>query len=190
MTEIAFIRHGMTNWNREKRAQGQSNIPLNDEGKHQAKLLAERLKNETWDLIISSDLSRASETASIIASSLGMSVQVDQRLREMHKGETEGTTQEERIIKWGEQWESLPLGIEDKDSIINRGTSFVSEIVGKSFGKKVLVVSHGALIGLTVKHFIPELNIAQHFQNTAITSLMHSELGWECTLFNCAKHLN
>lgn len=102
MTEIIFIRHGLTDWNIERRAQGQSDIPLNNKGRKQARQLATRLKNSKWHLIFSSDLLRASETASIVADSLGLVVQTDQRLREIHKGETEGTTLEERISKWRE----------------------------------------------------------------------------------------
>lgn len=66
MTLIGLIRHGVTDWNYEYRAQGQVDIPLNDEGRRQAELLSKRMENEEWDYIYSSDLSRALETAEII----------------------------------------------------------------------------------------------------------------------------
>ena len=99
----------MTDWNTERKTQGQSDIPLNEEGRQQARALALRLGTEQWDLIFSSDLSRAKETADIVAGTLGLSVQTDHRLREMHKGETEGTTLEERINRWGNQWKAYLL---------------------------------------------------------------------------------
>ncbi|CAM4490274.1 putative phosphoglycerate mutase [Paenibacillus endophyticus] len=189
MTQIIFIRHGMTDWNYQRRAQGQSDIPLNEEGRNQARQLASRLKEDMWDLIFSSDLSRASETASIVAESIGLVVQTDRRLREMHKGVTEGTTLEERISKWGEQWESLSLGIEKDESIIQRGSSFVSELLRNYSDKRILVVSHGALIGLTIKYFIPDINIDIHFGNTSITKLNFINDEWECNLINCTSHI-
>jgi 2,3-bisphosphoglycerate-dependent phosphoglycerate mutase len=190
MTEIIFIRHGMTDWNIERRAQGQSDIPLNNEGRKQARQLATRLKNSKWDLIFSSDLSRASETASIVADSLGLVVQTDQRLREKHKGETEGTTLEERISKWGERWGILPLEIEEDESIIRRGSAFILELLKNYSGKRILIVSHGALIGLTTKHFIPHINIEIHLKNTSVTNLKYINDEWECNLLNCAGHVD
>lgn len=189
MTEIVLIRHGITDWNAERRAQGQSDIPLNEIGRNQACALANRLTSEKWDLIFSSDLSRAKETADILAEALNLEVQTDSRLREMHKGETEGTTLEERLKRWGQHWEKLPLGIEDDESITNRGTSFVTETITKFPNKKILVVSHGALIGNTIQGLIPTKDINVFIHNTSITTLKYKEPAWTCELFNCAKHL-
>ena len=87
--------------------------------------------------------------------------------------------------------ESLPLGIEKIDkSIINRGTSFVSEIAEIFRGKRILVVSHGALIGLTIKNLIRHMNIEVHIHNTSITTINYSDSEWVCELFNCAKHIH
>lgn len=67
---VGLIRHGLTDWNAAGKIQGQSDIPLNDEGRKQALKLAERLKRESdvqpWDFIITSGLSRAQETLSLI----------------------------------------------------------------------------------------------------------------------------
>ncbi|UVI33027.1 histidine phosphatase family protein [Paenibacillus spongiae] len=188
-TRIGFVRHGTTDWNAERRAQGQSDIPLNAAGRIQAHALSERLKNEQWDVIFSSDLSRAKETADIVAAALGVSIHTDPRLREIHKGETEGTTLEERVTRWGEHWEKMPLGMEDEQSAAARGTSFIAEIAEAFRGKSILVVSHGALIGLTVKRLIASVNIEVHFHNTSITAIHYNGIEWKCELFNCAKHL-
>lgn len=135
MNRIGLIRHGITIWNRERRAQGQTDIPLHEIGKRQAIALADRLTNESWDYIYASDLSRAKETAEIIATAKGLELRTDNRLREMFKGETEGTTLEERIHKWGRDWEKQQLGIEEDQSIISRGLSFIHEIT-KDIDKK------------------------------------------------------
>jgi probable phosphoglycerate mutase len=189
MTQIGFIRHGITDWNIEGRAQGQTDIPLNETGRKQANALAERLKTEEWDIVYSSDLSRAKETAEIVGKALDLSVQTDPRLREMYCGEIEGTTMNDRISRWGNEWESLSLGVEDDESIIARGVSFTTYINEKYQNKRVLVVSHGALVGLTLKRLIPHVDTEEHLHNTSITKLRHVSGRWECELFNCAKHI-
>ncbi|MBP3964046.1 histidine phosphatase family protein [Paenibacillus lignilyticus] len=188
MTRIGLIRHGITDWNVEGRAQGQSDIPLNETGRLQALALAERLRNEPWDIIYSSDLSRAKETADIVAGFMGLTVLTDRRLREMYKGEMEGTTLTERIQKWGERWLDLAPGQEDDDSIISRGTSFISEAAETYRGKNILVISHGVLIGSTIQHLIPSVDTKVHIDNTSVTTITQRGSIWECELFNCSKH--
>jgi probable phosphoglycerate mutase len=190
MTQIGFIRHGITDWNVQRRAQGQTDIPLNDTGRGQAHALANRLKSEEWDIIYSSDLSRAKETADIIADALGLTVLTDQRLREMYCGEIEGTSIEDRITKWGKDWESLSLGVEADELIAARGTSFASYLTEKYPGMRVLVVSHGALLGRTLKQLIPHVDTEVHLNNTSITKLTLVSGKWDCGLYNCAKHLS
>lgn len=189
MTRLGLIRHGITDWNNERRAQGQSDVPLNTSGRAQATALANRLRGEDWDLIYASDLSRAKETAEIVAKALELTVTLDPRLREMNCGEMEGTTEEERIEKWGIGWRDLDLGIEDEESIRKRGLSLITEVSEKHADKRILVVSHGALLGLTLKQLIPHVDTEEHLHNTSITRLVHTGGRWECELYNCAKHL-
>jgi broad specificity phosphatase PhoE len=63
--EICIIRHGETDWNKEKRLQGRENIPLNEEGINQIKNTIEYLKKYKWDIIITSPLSRAKQSAEL-----------------------------------------------------------------------------------------------------------------------------
>src|SRR5690625_4056591 len=123
-SKIGLIRHGETDWNKAKRSQGHSDIPLNHAGKQQAHRVGERLTNETWDLIYSSDLQRAQQTAEIIQQYTNLPHYIDPRLRERHGGKIEGTTETERIKKWGEAWQTLDLGIETDEQINERGLSF------------------------------------------------------------------
>ena len=94
---FVFLRHGESVGNAEARWQGQSDYMLTEKGRAQARLLAERWKSEgmKFDLIISSPLLRAKETAEIIASALDAKLELDPILMERHIGEMEGLTAEE-----------------------------------------------------------------------------------------------
>lgn len=189
MVTLGLIRHGLTDWNYEHRAQGQTDIPLNDEGLQQAELLSKRMSNEEWDYIYSSDLSRALETAEIIGKMKNIEVKTDQRLREMNCGLIEGTTEQDRVSKWGYEWSKLDLGIESNYEIVTRGLQCLMDISEKHPGKKILIVSHGALIGLTLKKLIPHIDTEEHLYNTSVTILNTGETRWNCDLYNCTKHL-
>lgn len=190
MTKIGLIRHGITEWNILGKAQGISNVPLNEEGIQQAIKLGDRLSSEEWDLIISSDLSRAKKTAIIIGSKMNLSVgYLDKRIREINCGQIEGTTEEERVIRWGRNWRELDLGMEKFELVANRGIEFIEDIANLHKGKRVLVVSHGALIGLTLQHLMPERFPTTYIENTSITVLQNSEDVWDCKLYNCTHHL-
>ncbi|MGJ9458726.1 histidine phosphatase family protein [Oceanobacillus sp. CF4.6] len=189
MTEIGLIRHGTTAWNKELRAQGSSDIPLDEEGLMQAKQVAERLNSEKWNVIYSSDLSRARQTAEAIAIKTGIPVQVDSRLRELGGGLIEGTTEEERIRKWGSEWRSLDLDMETSESLIARGTSFMEDIMEKHENQKILIVSHGAFLRRLLKNIVPHFNFEESLKNTSVTSLVRADKQWDCNLYNCTKHI-
>ena len=192
MTTIGLIRHGITEWNTLGKAQGVSNIPLNDLGKKQAYDIGERLSHEEkWDILISSDLSRAIETAKIIGNKVDLPISsLTGIIREINCGEIEGTTEEERIQRWGDNWRKLDLGMEKFEDVGKRGIQFLKEINRVYYGKRVLVVSHGALIGLTLQHLLPERFPTTYNDNTSLTILNYAEEKWDCILYNCTKHLN
>ncbi|MEK3786937.1 histidine phosphatase family protein [Paenibacillus sp. FSL K6-1230] len=189
MTLIGLVRHGITDWNYEYRAQGHTDIPLNDEGRRQAELLAKRMENEEWDYIYSSDLSRALETAQMIGRIKNIEVKTDPRLREMNGGLIEGTTEQERVNKWGYGWSKLDLGIEPNDEIVARGMKCIMDICERHPDKKVLIISHAALIGRTLKKLIPHVDTEVHLDNTSVTILNKSQVRWDCALYNCTIHL-
>jgi probable phosphoglycerate mutase len=91
-----LVRHGETDWNAEGRLQGQTDRPLSDFGRRQARQLAEELAGDQVEAIYSSDLSRARETAKIVAERLGLPVVLDPDLREKNWGTWEGLTAVER----------------------------------------------------------------------------------------------
>ncbi|MGG2063997.1 histidine phosphatase family protein [Bacillus sp. S14(2024)] len=190
MTKIGIIRHGSTPWNKEGRAQGSSDISLDQAGLSEAYKLAERLRKENWDFIYSSDLLRAKQTAEIIGEKiLSIPLYLEPRLREVGGGQIEGTTEEERVLKWGQNWRELDLGIESADSVITRGLSVIEEIASKHDNKNILIVSHGAFIRHLLKELVPHLNMVESPKNTSLTKLIKAKNGWEPELYNCTIHL-
>lgn len=190
MTTIGWVRHGITDWNVAKKAQGQTDIPLNDTGRAQARALAERFRNETWDAVYASDLSRAKETAETIAKAIGIPLYIDERLREKGCGKIEGTTEEDRIRMWGEDWREFELGIETEESMIARGTELVKEVCQRHPGQRVLLVSHGALISTLLPALVANMGERQHLHNTSVTLIRKLDEQWVCDLYNCRRHLD
>ncbi|MFE6077645.1 histidine phosphatase family protein [Paenibacillus sp. NPDC057886] len=191
MTQIALIRHGSTAWNKEKRSQGQTDNPLDQEGREQALLLAARLSEETWDAIYASDLERASETARIIGDRLGIQeIHLDPRLREMGGGQVEGTTEAERVAQWGADWSDLDLGRELADAGTIRGSAALEDIVRQHPNGRVIVVSHGAILRNTLRGLVPELDVSAKLSNTSITRISWKTESWQCELYNCSVHLD
>jgi broad specificity phosphatase PhoE len=149
-TTILLVRHGETDWNRERRIQGQSDPPLNELGRDQSRALAEALAGEHVDAVYASDLSRARETAEILAAQLGLPVVVDPELRELHFGPWEGRTVEElearyadafgRWVSGGEaEWE----GGEMHAAMADRVRRAVRRIASTHAGGRILLVAHG-----------------------------------------------
>ncbi|GIP31057.1 histidine phosphatase family protein [Paenibacillus sp. J2TS4] len=189
MTTIGLVRHGVTDWNREGRAQGQRDIPLNEEGLQQARLIGNRLAQENWDYIYTSDLIRARRTAELIASAIGIPLTgTDPRLREKSHGRLDGTIEQERIELWGSQWRELDHGEESIGEVRERSLSFLKEIIRKHPRDKVLIVSHGAWIRATIGGLVKDREITP-LHNTSICVLQHTEEHWNCLLYNCTRHL-
>lgn len=191
LTTVGLIRHGVTEWNDLGKAQGVSDIPLNKLGKKQAYSIGSRLLNDKkWDIIISSDLSRAVETAQIIGSVINIPIShQDKRIREMDCGEIEGTTELIRQERWGSCWREVDLGMEGYKEVGKRGIEFLEDIARSYSGKRILIVSHGALIGLTLQQLLPKVFQSTNIDNTSLTILHHNSDNWDCALYNCTKHL-
>jgi 2,3-bisphosphoglycerate-dependent phosphoglycerate mutase len=105
---LLLVRHAETDWNADGRLQGQTDRPLTEFGRRQAQKLAEELAGERFEAIYSSDLSRARETAEIVAARLGLPVLFDPDLREKDWGTWEGLTavQRDRVEFAGESTEA------------------------------------------------------------------------------------
>jgi len=109
--KIHIFRHGQTDWNLIRRMQGHTDIPLNEEGRKQAQALQQYFKENPVDLFVSSDLSRAQETAAIANAHLKQPLLLYPGFREVSLGILEGMTQEEVRRQFGdeswEKWASL-----------------------------------------------------------------------------------
>ncbi|MGE7221025.1 histidine phosphatase family protein [Paenibacillus glucanolyticus] len=187
---IGLIRHVITDWNVQDRVQGRSDIPLNAEGRRQAESLAERIKGDSWDVIITSPLIRARETAQIITEFIPtLNILEEQRICEIDCGQLEGTTEEQRLDAWGANWRELDLGMERYEDVAERGSRFLEEIWSDYEGRNVLVVSHGAIIGLSLQKLLPQQFPTTYIDNTSLTLLTKMNQAWDCPLFNCTKHL-
>ena len=145
---LLLWRHGRTEWNAVGRGQGQLDVPLDDTGRKQALLVAPYLAALRPDAIISSDSSRAADTAAAVADIIGLSVRTDPRLREMHLGIMQGLTREEARVRFPaesaayEGGDPGPSGREPYEAIAARAVPAVLE----SQVETLLVVSHGGTI--------------------------------------------
>lgn len=137
-----FLRHGETDWNREKRTQGQIDTPLNALGRDQAREAAERLSQEPIARIVASSLSRARETAEIVADVVGAPLSLDDDLREVMLGEMEGATHDARNIRfWRGSYD--PPGGETFRGFGDRVWAAMRRAV--DLGPETLIVAHGGL---------------------------------------------
>jgi 2,3-bisphosphoglycerate-dependent phosphoglycerate mutase len=149
LTTLLLARHGETDWNRERRLQGSTDIPLNDLGRTQAKRLATELEDVELTAIYSSDLQRARETAEIVAAAKKLRVHADRGLRERSFGSWEGLTRQEIAERFGDL--EHHDGESDED-VRSRVLAVMHRIVTSNPEGNVLVVSHGSALNALWHH--------------------------------------
>jgi len=182
LTTFALVRHGQTDWNAERRLQGSTDIPLNDVGRGQARDAVAILAPYEWDAIVSSPLSRAAETADLIAEGLGLTVaRRVPELTERSFGPAEG-------MQAGPELEAPRIpggfsGAESEDEAADRGLAALEALAEDYRGQRVLVVTHGTLLRVSLSRAIGQtlasvdnaaLNLAHH----------HAVDGWKLEYFN------
>ena len=145
-TRIILWRHGNTDWNAERRTQGQMDVPLNDRGRAQAAAAAPALARLAPDTIISSDLRRAADTAAALAELVKLPVSYDVRLRERHFGAWQGLTRDEIIARYPEEFaawraghEVTSCGLETREAMRER----IRAVVASAGGGTTVLVTHG-----------------------------------------------
>jgi probable phosphoglycerate mutase len=157
VTELLFIRHGETDWNRQQRFQGQIDVPLNGIGQAQAQRLAQRLQSERFDGFFSSDLQRAQQTAAPLAGLWQQTPLLQSGLREQHFGIFEGldvptikARHPELWLDWLQHRASfaLPGGGESLQQFHDRVLDTVATLAAAHSGQRLAVVTHGGVLDM------------------------------------------
>ena len=160
-TRITLLRHGQTLWNQDGRWQGHAVVPLNENGRSQAHIAGQYLANVQIDadVMYSSDLPRASETAQIIASYLNLPINYDRRLREMDAGQWQGLTVDQ-IKAWDpegfEFMMSDPMHNQRPDGECYldqeiRAFEAVQDLLAKYPDKHIMIVTHEETIASVLR---------------------------------------
>ena len=153
--KIYSARHGQTDFNKENKILGTTDIPLNDTGISQAEIFAENVRHlGDVDIIISSPMIRAKTTAEFAAEKCGLKIITDERLREWNYGEYEGKPRSETFaadkelfaVRMGKTGESLL-------QLAHRVYSFLDDIIKNYSDKNILVVSHGGVCRMIETYF-------------------------------------
>ncbi len=161
-TRLYLVRHGATNLTAEGKFSGAAGAELSDEGRWQAEQLGDRLRSEAITAAYCSPLSRAADTARIIADQCALTPAYRDGLREIAHGHWEGLTRgevEERFAEEYAAWEEdpftfAPAGGESGVAVLARALPAVRDIVMSHVGERVLVVSHKATIRLLLSSLL------------------------------------
>lgn len=183
---IIVTRHGQTDWNALGKVQGQTDIELNDIGKEQAKKTGELIKDEIIDLIITSPLKRAKETAEIINYKFRVQIIEENRLMERNYGKSEGLTKEE-IKKLKEIYPEITdvwnyskniniNNIEKMDEFCNRIYQFLDDIINKYKDKNILLVTHGG-VSIPIQCYFKKYPLEKIVDRDIIKALKNCEIG-------------
>ena len=198
-TEIILIRHGETEWNSQKRMQGHSNSDLSEVGRGQIQELGELMKNVSFDHIYSSDSLRTRQTAEAITQYSGHTLQFDQRIREKNLGVFEGLTSTEakerhpevyRLFKTAGANYVIDEG-ESTQQLLERALEFIEEIRLRHPQERVVMVTHGGVVRVLMKHALGlSIDAPTRFiiKNTGIFGLIWNE-NWLVTQMGGVYHL-
>ena len=155
MRRLYLARHGETGWNARRRLQGATDIPLNEDGRAQARSLGGALRLAGIVSVATSDLTRARETGAIAAAVLGrMVTTIDTELRERSFGVFEGLNREELEARFPDEWRAwqtsavTPPGGEPTELVIVRMKRALERILAQD--GPTLVISHGAAMRLVL----------------------------------------
>ena len=152
---ILLARHGQTEWNAQRRFQGKTDVPLNESGLNEARMLAVRLKNWPVDAIYTSPFSRALETAKIVSDLNVNAVRLEVRseLEEMSFGNWEKLSVHDVAKNFPGRYEAwkddpskvVPPGGESFEDVVKRVKPVLDDILNRE-DREVLIVAHGGVI--------------------------------------------
>lgn len=155
MTTLYLVRHGETDWNKARRIQGSTDIPLNDTGRAQAATAGQLLAKRDRHTIVASPLSRAFETASIIAREIGLEPPLTLgSLVERRYGQAEGLNYQEVDARFPDETD-VP-GRETREEVTARVVPTLLELARQMPGANIIVVSHGGVIRSVLNKINPD----------------------------------
>jgi probable phosphoglycerate mutase len=188
-TRICFIRHGETDWNVEKRIQGQIDISLNASGHKQAQAMASNAAQHEFSAIYSSDLQRASDTANMLAQKSGLNIIKLPQLRERHFGIFQGLTAAEGKVQFPAahahyQSRDPEYAFENGESLHHfaaRVDAAVNQMTQQHKGKTIAAVTHGGLLDILYRKATDRpLHTPRDFDipNCALNWFSFDDQGW------------
>ncbi|RRR71520.1 MAG: histidine phosphatase family protein [Candidatus Viridilinea halotolerans] len=202
MTTVYLIRHGETDWNMSGRWQGHADVPLNDIGFRQARLVAQRLATQgvQFDAIYSSDLARAYQTAWEIGAAVRVAVQLLPNLREIDVGSWSGLTHAEIKASYPteialiEKGQDLPRGgAETTSALRKRVVEAVSALAHHHRGATLGLITHGGCIRMLLAHANnqagSDFRQFPHIGNTSISVVRIKGEQWHAERVNDMSHL-
>jgi probable phosphoglycerate mutase len=199
-TQVIIVRHGETEWNLRLIRQGHLDSPLTDRGMAQAKALAQRLAQEKFTTLYSSDLGRAVQTAQEIANVTGHSIVTDPRLRERHLGIFQGLSGQEIQARFPEEYRFhrtlgptyvIPEG-ESVEQQVARNIEYLNELAEKHLGEAIVVVTHGGVLSGLFRHTFSIPFTAPRrfdFTNAGLNVFAYEDGNWFLQVWGDVSHL-
>lgn len=199
-SRVVLWRHGQTGHNASGRFQGQLDVPLDDAGRRQAARAATMLRGLAPTRIVSSDLSRARDTADALGALTGLDVETDPDLREVYAGQWQGLLRDEIEARWPEDFaawlsgDDVPVGGgERRSDVAKRAAAAIERHTAATPDNGVLVVTaHGGalrgamleLLGLPISFWPSFAGLA----NTHWALLSRRPAGWSVAEYNVGPH--
>jgi len=194
-TRVLCIRHGETAWNATGRWQGNAPVPLNEEGLAQSMALGRYLAetHTRMDVLYSSPLSRAMQTAEAVAGALNMTVIPEPRLREVDLGDWQGLTMQEaaawdpeRYAAFRADWYNVPPpNGESRNQLKARARAAFDDITARHLHQVIGLVTHGGTLGMLIESLFGKIE-RPTLTNTSITIVDQNEPGQPWTLVQIA----
>lgn len=174
--KIALVRHGETDYNKQGRVQGLINIPLNDNGRRQARNLRKKIDHKKYDICFSSPLIRTMETAMILVGDKTEIIR-DDRLKERNLGDIEG--KDGSYYDYRKYWDyNLNCGeqnIERVQDIFKRCESFFHYLKENYNDKSILIVTHGATLR-AFHHILHNTNLNKNLLDFSVYNCYYEEI--------------
>jgi probable phosphoglycerate mutase len=202
LTHFVVVRHGETHWNLEARIQGHGDSALTERGLAQAGAIARRLAGEAFDVLVSSDLGRAMQTAQAVGATLDRKIVADARFRERNFGTCEGITYPELHERFPDAFgrhlqDNNPdfriPGAETRREFYARIAGAFEALAGEHPGERVLVVCHGGVLAALFRHIhgIPAAELKSvEIPNAAYNCVVREASGWRIEAWADTAHFD